>query len=76
MSLDDILMRVQEGQELQVPESWTQGRITFGGLTAAVLYEAVAKDVDPLRKLRSIEVSFTRPLEAFKSFDIQVEILA
>ena len=76
MQIDEILSAIRAGQEVQIPDSWAQGRTTFGGLTAAILCEATAKDTDPARPLRNFEIVFTRPLEAQKPFEIEVETLA
>ena len=76
MSLDELLSSVRQEQETLIPQTWAQGRTTFGGLTAAILCEATVKGTDPARKLRNFEIGFVRPLEALKPFDIQVETLA
>ncbi|WP_432472839.1 thioesterase family protein [Amphritea sp. HPY] len=76
MILEEILSAIREDQKVLIPDSWAQGRTTFGGLTGAILCEATARDTDPARRLRNFEVGFVRPLEAFKPFDVQVETLA
>lgn len=76
MNLEEILSSISEERETLIPETWAQGRTTFGGLTAAILCEATVKGTDPIRKLRNFEIGFARPLEALKPFEIQIETLA
>lgn len=44
-----------------IPEDWMQGRTTYGGLTAALCYEAVAKSLGEPAPLRSAQISFIGP---------------
>ncbi len=76
MHIDELISSIGAGQEILIPDTWAQGRTTFGGLTAAILCEATKRDTDPSRPLRNFEISFLRPLEALKPFEIQVETLA
>lgn len=46
----------------EVPEGWSQGRATFGGLAAAMLYERMAAQVEPEASLRSLTISFVGPM--------------
>jgi acyl-CoA thioesterase len=73
--IDDILSEVALGQSPIVPANWAQGRTTYGGLTAAILLQAAMGGVDPERKLRTMDVNFTRPFEAESPYDIEVETL-
>lgn len=45
-----------------VPEGWGQGRATFGGMVAAMMYHAVACRAEPQRPLRSMMLSFIGPV--------------
>lgn len=45
-----------------VPEGWTQGRATFGGLVAAMLYEQMASELPSESSLRSFTTSFVGPV--------------
>ncbi|WP_035480683.1 thioesterase family protein [Gallaecimonas xiamenensis] len=47
-------------QPLQIPEGWSQGRATFGGLVAAMLYEKLASKAAQ-GSLRSLSFSFVGP---------------
>lgn len=76
MHIDEILNSIHSGENVLIPESWAQGRTTFGGLTAAILCQATSLNVDPSRRLRNFEVGFVRPLEALKPYEISVETLA
>ena len=48
----------------QVPTGWSQGRATFGGLVAAMLYEKIAAQVEGDSSLRSLTFSFVGPVSA------------
>ncbi len=65
MTFDQLLgeWRANRGAK-QVPDGWTQGRATFGGLVVAMLYEKMAAEVDPDASLRSLTVSFVGPVAA------------
>ncbi len=47
-------------QHVVVPGLWGQGRATFGGLVAAMLYEAMRLKVPAGRPVRSLSVTFRR----------------
>lgn len=76
MHLDTLLAAIAAEEPVTVPEHWAQGRTTFGGLTAAILCQATARNVDPDRDLRSVTIGFVRPLEMGVPFTIELETLA
>ncbi len=45
-----------------LPQSWTQGRTAFGGLSGALAYHAASHLEDDLPPLRSAQIAFTGPL--------------
>lgn len=47
--------------EATIPETWMQGRTTYGGLTAALCHEAAKRLVDDL-PIRSAQIAFVRPV--------------
>lgn len=53
---------ISDGLVLNVPESWFQGRTSFGGMTAALGHEAARKIEPDLPVLRSAQVSFVGPI--------------
>jgi acyl-CoA thioesterase len=61
-SLAEIVSRVGANTPVPVPETWTQGRTAYGGLTAALsvvaAQQAVGDDAPPLR---SAHFAFTAP---------------
>ncbi|SDZ97273.1 acyl-CoA thioesterase [Microbulbifer marinus] len=63
MTFDQLLAEWRaHGRAQQVPTGWTQGRATFGGLVAAMLYEKMAAHVDADASLRSLTISFVGPV--------------
>ncbi len=76
MHFDHLLAKVgAPEQAIQFPVSWCQGRTAFGGLSAALLYQAMKPRVDEQKQLRSMSVNFVGPLLADMDFHIQVEVL-
>ncbi|WP_226666162.1 acyl-CoA thioesterase [Microbulbifer aggregans] len=71
MEFNEVLRGAREHiaaqQPLQVPDGWGQGRATFGGMAAALLYEAVEEElsrtVEGSIPLRSLTLSFVAPAE-------------
>ena len=64
MSLPKMLAdaeSVADGFRVTIPESWLQGRTAYGGLTAALCYEAARRQGEALPPLRSALVSFVGP---------------
>jgi len=64
-SLSDLLARMQPagaGFTAPIPERWTQGRTTFGGLTAALMLQAAMREQPDLPPLRSALIGFTAPV--------------
>lgn len=68
MNFDDILAPLGAGDRVTVPPAWGQGRATFGGLVAALLYARVAAVLEGAaedlvaKPPRSLTVSFVGPL--------------
>ena len=59
----------------QVSKDWTQGRTVYGGLSAGMVYAAIADKVQNAGLLRAIAVNFVGPLLAEQPFSIAVELL-
>ena len=47
---------------VNIPQSWTQGRTAFGGLSGVLAYHAASHIEDELPGLRSAQIAFTGPL--------------
>ena len=65
----------QSPSTMQFPENWCQGRTAFGGLSAALLYQAIRGKVTDDRRLLSLSTNFVGPLLADTPFSLSVEIL-
>lgn len=65
----------QSTSTMQFPENWCQGRTAFGGLSAALLYQAIRGKVTDDRRLLSLSTNFVGPLLADTPFSLSVEIL-
>lgn len=62
MGIDDILATVGGAGAVEIPPGWGQGRATFGGLVAALMYQRFQGLVPADRTLRSVTVSFVGPV--------------
>ncbi|WP_346837304.1 thioesterase family protein [Microbulbifer sp. SAOS-129_SWC] len=62
MHFDQLLEPCRNGGDTQIPTSWGQGRATFGGLVAAMLYEKIAAAAGTDASLRSLTFSFVAPV--------------
>lgn len=76
MNFNDIMNQVDTNHEtsVEVPEKWGQGRATFGGLVAAMLYKKIPLDISEDRAVRSIMMSFVAPVTP-GNLDVTVKIL-
>jgi len=48
--------------QIEIPEGWGQGRATFGGLIAGILFKAMRVRVEEDRLARALNVSFIGPV--------------
>ncbi|QLC72267.1 thioesterase family protein [Pseudomonas sp. LPB0260] len=76
MTFSELLQAVRTNPEtLQIPAAWAQGRASFGGLVAALVYEAMRARVPDGRPVRSLAVTFVGPVEPEVPVSFQVEVL-
>ena len=58
MNFNQLLDAVRANPEaVCVPPSWAQGRAAFGGLMAAMVYEAMRQKISDDRPVRSLAIS-------------------
>ncbi|MEN8723813.1 MAG: thioesterase family protein [Alphaproteobacteria bacterium] len=63
-SFADLMASVSaldDAYQVVLPPDWLQGRTAFGGLTAALCWQATQRDADDLPPLRSAQISFVGP---------------
>lgn len=76
MNFYQVIQQLEAGlSNLVIPASWCQGRTAFGGISAALLFQACRKQVCSSRHLLSISCSFIGPLNADTPFSIETEVL-
>ena len=76
MTLSELLQAVRETpQNVVVPASWGQGRAGFGGLAAALVFEAMQAKVPSDRPVRSLSISFVGPLAVDVPVSFEAEVL-
>ncbi len=68
----DVLLDGISGEEVVIPDGWTQGRAVFGGLVAALMFRELQSAIAD-RPVRSVSVSFIAPVTT-GSVTLQTEI--
>lgn len=71
MEFNTLIANAKDTSKVTIPGGWTQGRATFGGLAAALLYQPMEAALETATKgaiaetpLRSMTISFVAPAEA------------
>lgn len=76
MGFSELLQAVRQSpQAVLIPAVWAQGRASFGGLMAALVYEAMRAQVPVGRPPRSLAITFVGPAEPDVPISFQVEVL-
>lgn len=76
MRFSELLQAVRtDPQAVVIPAVWGQGRASFGGLVAALVYEAMQAQVPAGRPLRSLAITFVGPAAADVPTSFQAEVL-
>ncbi|HEY0285464.1 MAG TPA: thioesterase family protein [Pseudomonas sp.] len=76
MKLSELLDTVRDSpQSVTIPREWSQGRSCFGGLMAALLFEAMRGKVSAGRLVRSLAITFVGPPMPDVPIRFEVEIL-
>ncbi|WP_299078480.1 thioesterase family protein [uncultured Paraglaciecola sp.] len=82
MHIDTLLHSVKQQFKLSnrdinlsVTSSWAQGRTLYGGVSAALVYQAMREAVADDNVLRSLNTNFIAPIESDCEFNINVEVL-
>ncbi|GAB6387387.1 acyl-CoA thioesterase [Stutzerimonas marianensis] len=76
MTLSELIQAARANpQALVVPASWGQGRAGFGGLAAALVFEAMQARVPHDRPVRSLAITFVGPLQVDKPVSLEAEVL-
>lgn len=75
MSLEQLYQQIEQGESVEAPNGWLQGRTIFGGLVAGILlHKATVTINDAQKKLLSCSITFVGPIEE-KAFKLTAEIL-
>ncbi|HYQ55589.1 MAG TPA: thioesterase family protein [Pseudomonas sp.] len=76
MNFNQLLDAVQENPEgVCIPANWVQGRAAFGGLMAAMVYQAMRQKLTDNRPVRSLAISFVAPATPDVPIRFEVEVL-
>ncbi|HCW90288.1 MAG TPA: acyl-CoA thioesterase II [Marinobacter sp.] len=75
MTFDELLETGRGANELVIPESWAQGRASFGGVVAGLVFDRMQRQVAPGRPMRALQVSFVGPVVPGKPMTVTSELL-
>ena len=76
MGFSELLQAVRDNpQAVSIPSQWAQGRASFGGLVAALGYEAMRAKVPAGRPPRSLAITFVGPAAPDVPVSFEVEVL-
>jgi acyl-CoA thioesterase len=76
MKFSELIETVQRDPlNVIIPPGWTQGRSCFGGLMAALQYQAMRDQVAAERPVRSLAITFVGPAQPGVPIAFEVEIL-
>ncbi len=76
MSFQQYSDSVSQGSSaIQISEDWSQGRAVFGGLVAALVYQAMLRQLDDDRPVRSLQISFVGPVSLSEPLILEAELL-
>jgi acyl-CoA thioesterase len=76
MNFSELLNAVRDNPlSVTIPASWSQGRASFGGLMAALQYEAMRSHVPAQRPVRSLAITFVGPAELDVPVAFEVDVL-
>jgi len=76
MGFSELLQAVRDNpQAVLIPAQWGQGRASFGGLVAALVYEAMRAQVPGGRPPRSLAITFVGPAAPDVPVSFEVEVL-
>ena len=70
--MSSIKATSSEKSSVTIPANWMQGRTTYGGLSAALCYQAVVNQYKDLPPLRSSQVNFIGPVGGDVSIETKV----
>lgn len=76
MNFFELLEQVQRTPEaLSIPADWGQGRATFGGLVAALVYAVMRSKVPADRPPRSLAITFVAPVAPGVATRFEADVL-
>lgn len=76
MTFHELIEAVRrDPSSVVVPSTWGQGRAGYGGLVAALVYEAMRAQVPADRPVRSLAITFVGPLQVEKPARYEAEVL-
>ncbi|WP_339842916.1 thioesterase family protein [uncultured Halopseudomonas sp.] len=62
-------------QEVVIPASWAQGRASYGGLVAALVYQGMRAALSDDRPVRSLAITFVGPVAPGEAMQVEAQVL-
>jgi len=76
MPFTDLIDKVLSAScAVQITKEWSQGRAGYGGLIAALVYQAMEKRILDGRPVRNLQISFIGPVSFEEPLEIETDIL-
>lgn len=75
MDFNSYLHQARHQNLLKIDASWSQGRTTFGGLSAALLLEQIEQQAGTDTTLRSLSINFCGALHTETDFNLSTSVL-
>ncbi|RRV05163.1 thioesterase family protein [Pseudomonas sp. v388] len=76
MTFSELINAVRDNpHSVVIPPGWSQGRASFGGLMAALQFEAMRQRVPADRPVRSLAITFVGPAELDVPISFEVDVL-
>lgn len=75
MSFTSLVRQVtKQPTTINIPSSWGQGRASFGGVVAALVYQSMQQQLESDAPVRSLQISFVGPISD-EDFIVESEVL-
>lgn len=76
MSFGELINQVKQGEmRVTIGADWGQGRAAFGGIVAALVYQAMLAAKENLPPVKSLQISFIGPVKVDEPLELLTEVL-
>lgn len=78
MHIDKALAQLAEKQDVysvNLDKTWGQGRTTYGGMSAGLIYKAIENEIEDERMIRSFHCNFIGPLDFEQPIEVSARVI-